>query len=132
MAAPTPPAPNPDDVTKTVPARAEKGEVFVACALPNGFQASYGGTTVTFAGRTAPNAVVGFGLTEGVDADWYDAWAESMGKDFAPVAKGIIFARKSGIVDAAKERAGDVKTGFEGLDPENPGPGLAKVEAPKT
>jgi hypothetical protein len=103
----------------------------VACALPSGLQATYGGETVVFKGANDEGAIVGFGVTTGVDKDWFDKWVESMGKDFTPLNKGLIFARASGIADEIKERAPETVTGFEGIDGNSPGPGLEKVDAPK-
>lgn len=130
--APTP-NPTPEDekaAAAAIPKRADKGEVIVACALPSGLTASHEGTTVTFAGANAPGAVLGFGVTTDVDRDWYEAWAASMG-DFAPLKKGLIFARSSGMADAIKERAPETVTGFEGLNGDKPGPGLEKVAETK-
>lgn len=113
-----------------VPAKAPKGEVQVACALPSGLSVLLGGVPVTFNGANHHSAHMGFGLTSGIDSDAYDAWAAEMGPNFAPVKSGAIFARKSDITGAIAERAPDVKTGFEGLDPSNPAPGIKPDTAP--
>jgi hypothetical protein len=72
-----------------------------------------------------PGAATGFGLTFGVDADFWEAWV-NQNKDYTPYARGMIFAHAK--VENARAEAkekGDkkagIKSGLEPIDPENPG-----------
>ncbi|MDE2442352.1 MAG: hypothetical protein KGP14_15150 [Betaproteobacteria bacterium] len=96
----------------------------VACKLPNGLKLTHKDVTVELAGSNGADGA--FGLTPGVDADWFNDWLATDGKDFAPVTSGVLFAQPTPdkAVDAAKERA-DVKTGQEPIDPANPGDKIA-------
>jgi len=109
--------------------------VTIACKLPAGLVLEmpkggpFNGRRVTLLGgrivrddngmpisdRTTPG---GFGLTFGVDKDFWDAWL-ALHKEFPPVVKGAIFAmdKPADATAMAKEMA-DVKTGLEPKDPE--------------
>ncbi len=125
------------------------GTVTVACKMPNGILARVfelidghepvlgGGSravkvgrqigeTVKFngfaseAGRNAPHLVVGgYGLTPGVDADFFELWLEQ-NKDADYVKNKIVFARSKPeeASDMSKEHS-SVKSGMEALDPKN-------------
>lgn len=105
--------------------------VTVACKLPNGLAATVGETTVAFAGANDPKALLGFGLTPNVDADFWTAWTTAVGKDFAPIKSMALFALDTTAKASAavKEMSADIKTGLERLDPDKPGPGIKKDEA---
>ena len=113
------------------------GTVTVACKLPNGLHLDLPGrdrvTVRGFAvawGEASPLSIVGgFGLTPGVDADFFEEWMIT-NADFEPVKKGLIFAsaKASDATAQAKEFAG-LKSGLEPLDPDKPGPGLERVIA---
>ncbi len=97
----------------------------VACKLPQGLTITHKGITKTLRGAHSSGNRFGYGVTQGIDADWFHDWAEGDAKDFPPVKKGMIFAlggdvRK--IEDAAAERRADpeVQTGMEPLDPDKP------------
>jgi hypothetical protein len=81
---------------------------------------------VTLKGANSSNIVGGFGLTE-VDAEYWDAWAKQNAK-FPAVVNGLIFAqdRRDRAADNAMDHA-EAKSGFEGLDPENPVKGMKRV-----
>lgn len=73
----------------------------------------------------------GYGLTEGVDKDAYEKWVADMmsgptEQHFKPLAAGLIIAadKLDSLRSQAREQA-ELASGFEGLDPDNPG---AKVE----
>lgn len=97
------------------------GTVTVGSKLPFDFIAEVGDVKVTFKGAVADTQLEGkmltggFGLTSGVDADFYAAWREAMGPKFGPLANGSIFAEGGDdkANDAAKERKKSVKSGYE-------------------
>lgn len=121
--------------------------ITVGCKLPHGLQIPLGsledttvdgkqvkmfrpnGRHITLNGYHAKEAsAFGVGITDGVDAAEFRAWAEKH-REFAPLARGLIFEvkRPSDAPAAAKERA-DLKSGFEGLDPEKPAPKVQQRE----
>lgn len=107
--------------------------VTVACKLPAGLQidlpiGAVGETTrVTLKGGNSSGAVGGYGLTHGVDAAGFAAWRTVM-KDFEPVAKGLVFAqaKRENAQAQAIDQAGE-RSGFEGLNPDKPAPGIERV-----
>lgn len=104
--------------------------VTVACKLPNGLHLDHAGKRVTLNGAHHKDAVAGHGLTT-VDKDFWDAWSKAH-EWYHPVKHKHVFAhaQESNTKAEAKERAKE-KTGFEGIDPKNPGHGvkpLAKDE----
>lgn len=68
--------------------------------------------------------VGGFALTPGVPADFWAAWLKQ-NKDAPFVKAGMIFAHeKAGsVVSEAKEKR-EVLSGFEGMNPSKPAPGI--------
>ena len=94
--------------------------VTVCSKLPFGFVAEFAGKSVTFNGARMldpvtkdPILIDGYGMTHGVDADWFTGWKESVG-NFPPVLNGAIFAAAANKADAeAAERAPEVSTGLE-------------------
>ena len=93
--------------------------VTVACKLPNGLVAEFGGKRVTFNGANKAPIIGGFGKTEGVDKEWFDAWlAEKLAMGFKPVVNGLIFAdeKEREVLAEAKDKA-EAKTGFEPVEP---------------
>ncbi len=99
----------------------------VCSRLPFHFVAESAGKKVTFNGAKATDItgdqvlIDGFGLTPGIDADWFDGWAKEAG-DFAPLASGVIFtAAANKAADEAKELAPEVKSGMEQKSPEELG-----------
>jgi hypothetical protein len=107
--------------------------VTVACKLPLGIIVTHKGKTVTFNGANHPDALVGHGLTNNVDAEWFADFVKTDGADFAPVVNHLLFANTKDTVGEAEEKAGDksIKTGLEPIDPENPGKGIEAVPVPK-
>jgi hypothetical protein len=82
----------------------------------------------TVKGANASNLYGGYGITENVPADFFAAWMKE-NADLAFVKKGLIFAqeRPHNAQAQASEQAA-VKSGFEPLDPNKPGPGLEKLK----
>lgn len=74
----------------------------------------------------AAQVVGGFALTPGVPADLWDAWmAQNKAAPF--VKQGLIFAHtKAGDAVAQSKDGKALRTGFEGLDPDKPAPGIAR------
>lgn len=100
--------------------------VVVGCKLPNGLVINYGGTNATLAGTNSSLIEGGHGLTT-VDKDFWDLWL-SEHKDYAPVAKGLIFAHEKEVnaKAEAKEKAKN-KNGFEAA--EKVGRGIEELSA---
>lgn len=102
--------------------------VTVGCKLPNGLICELGKfgdedyRAVTLKGANDANVHGGYGLTEGVDESFWNAW-KAKHKRLSFVQKGLVFA--VGDIASARDHAIDlsaVKTGLEPLDP------LAKVK----
>lgn len=72
----------------------------------------------TEAGKHAPHAIIGgFGLTPGVDAEFWNLWLEQ-NRDLDLVKRGLVFAHgETASAEAeAKEKVKE-KSGLEALDP---------------
>lgn len=104
-------------------------QITVGCKLPNGLHLDHGGKRVTLKGSNSALVIGGHGITEGVDKDLFDAWMAAH-KDYQPVKAGLIFAhdKKANVEAEAKEKATN-KSGFEGLNPDKPMPGILKATA---
>lgn len=102
--------------------------VAVACKLPNGLNIDHKGKTVYIpGGRVAldenGNPIVdrptpgGYGIAFGVDAEWWDDWMATTGKNWPPVVNGVVFALPSAedTMSVAKSQK-DVVTGVEGVN----------------
>lgn len=102
----------------------------VACKLPNGLVVDHKGETVALNGSDHSSAVSGYGLTRNVDLDWFNDWATGPAREFPPVAKGLIFVAPNErfAQDQASEQGDDIKSGLEGVDPENPGAGVEPTD----
>ena len=100
----------------------------VACKLPQGIHLDHAGKRVTLNGTNSSLIIGGHGLTP-VDKEWFDSWL-SAHKDFEPVKQGLIFAhgKEANVKAEAQEKATN-KSGFEGIDPRNPGKGIEPAEA---
>lgn len=101
--------------------------VIVGCKLPCGLMITLGGKTVELAGARESNVIGGFGLTYGVDADFFQAWKKTYA-ELDVVKKELVFAYgdERSTRDMAKEREKE-RTGLEALNPDKPGPGLERV-----
>jgi hypothetical protein len=107
-----------------IPFQAAKNSemVIVACKIPFGIHLDIplnddDCNRVTIAGSSHPQAVCGFGLTR-VPKDFYQEWL-TRNAELPMVKKGLVFAHKdqrSAEAEATDKR--DVKSGFEGLNPD--------------
>lgn len=85
------------------------------------------GEEVRLNGANTSNVIGGYGITENVDADFFDKWlAQKM--EHAFIREGLVFAMPtvSGVQDRAREQAA-VKSGFEPLNPDKPAPGIERA-----
>lgn len=98
-------------------------DVVVGCKLPHGLIINQAGHKIVLAGENSSRVIGGYGMTS-VDKDLMSAWMADH-KGFTPVKQGLIFFQesKAKAKDEATEKA-KVKSGFEGIDPEKPGPGI--------
>lgn len=100
------------------------GTVIVGCKLPHGLEAQIAGKTVVLNGSNSATIIGGYGLTQGVDKDGFEAWLLAYA-DLPYVKNELVFAQESAKSAAAQatENAAE-KTGLEGLDPKKPAPGI--------
>lgn len=98
------------------------GFVTVGCKLPHGLIISARTTggevvSVTLKGANAARIIGGYGITENVPKDLWDAWLKKNHKH-AAVLNGSVFIHDDlkGAESVAKERR-DVSSGFEAIDP---------------
>lgn len=105
--------------TEAVPVSTSTSTVTVSCKLPNGLVLELGGKSVEVNGANSSVIIGGYGLTEGVDAAFFDAWMEA--HEAMPFVRNQLIFAQSKTVDAqaeASEKA-DEKTGFEGMGASN-------------
>lgn len=111
--------------------------ITVGCKLPSGLNlgADYGGIVLN--GYHHPDAKFGFGITMGVDKAMFDKWCDDVAGPNVPerskhpaVVRKLVFgfAKTEMVMDAAREMAAE-KTGFEGMDPDNPDPQAQPTDA---
>ncbi len=114
--------------------------VTVYCKTPHGLVAELTNTAgevkrVVFNGANHVSAerglVLGYGVTENVDAEFYDAWAKANAKRLFLVNRAVYATRDVASAAAKAKELEKEKLGFEGLDPEKPGPGLKKADKPE-
>lgn len=103
------------------------GTVIVGCKLPCGLVISHGGKSVELKGSRESKILNGFGMTPGVDAEFFEAW-KKVHKNMPYVKNELIFAYadERSAADMADERIKE-KTGMEGLNPDKPGKDLERV-----
>lgn len=99
--------------------------VTVGCKIPNGLHLDLGGKRITLNGSSSSLVIGGYGLTEGVPAEFFEAWMKAYA-DSPAVTNGLVFAQEK----AADARAqaldqAEIKTGLEPLNPNKPGANLA-------
>ena len=88
-------------------------------AIRMGAPVKINGPAVAY-GKPAPHDIrYGVGLTYGVDADFYNAWAEqNKSSDF--IVKRLVYAHPKGTeIDAQSKDQISIKSGLEPIDPQN-------------
>jgi hypothetical protein len=99
-------------------------KVSVGCKLPHGLQIKVADTVVVLAGTNSSLVIGGYGITEGVDKDFFDAWMAA-NADSAAVKGEFIFSHsKTENVKAEAADNAQNTNGFEGLNPAAPAPGI--------
>lgn len=133
-------------MSATVTTQKSSKTICVGCKLPHGLimqmdrliedKASDGavvrkyvpvGKEIKLNGANTSSVIGGYGITENVDAEFFDAWlAQKM--EHAFIQQNLVFAMPtiSGVQDRAKEQAA-VKSGFEPLNPDKPAPGIERA-----
>ena len=94
---------------------ASSSTVTVGCKLPHGLVLELGEKSVVLNGANSSNIIGGYGLTEGVDAAFFDAWMEK--HEAMPFVRNqLVFAQATSANAKAEatEKANE-KTGFEGM-----------------
>lgn len=91
--------------------------VTVGCKLPHGVLAQVDDVSVTFNGANSTLIIGGHGITEQVDAEFWQAWL-AQSKDLAFVREGLVFA--DGKADNTKAQAKEKLGTKTGLEPVNP------------
>lgn len=105
--------------------------ITVACKLPSGLTIEHGGKKLELEGSHGALSVGGYGLTKGVDEDFFNGWLLEH-EEFAPVKAGLIFAQPTAdrAADQAREMR-DVRNGMEGLNPHKPADGVEPTDETK-
>lgn len=101
--------------TEVVPVSTSTSTVTVGCKLPNGLVLEFGGKSVEVNGANSSIIIGGYGLTEGVDAAFFEAWMEA--HEAMPFVRNQLIFAQAKTADAqaeATEKASE-KTGFEGM-----------------
>lgn len=101
-------------------------KVIVGCKLPHGIVLrGMAGNAVTINGVNTARIIGGFGLTTLDEAE--AAYLFATYEDLAPFQSNAIFTAESAKVadiQAMGAELRDERTGFEGMDPDKPAPGL--------
>lgn len=103
--------------------------VTIGCKLPHGLHMDVGDQRVTINGLNTTEIVGGHGLTFGVPKALWEQWKRDH-KDAEFVKRGLVFAqgKTDSAIAEAKEKK-DNRSGFEGIDPNNPGKGVNSTDA---
>ncbi|MEX3614242.1 MAG: hypothetical protein VB141_10935 [Burkholderia gladioli] len=99
--------------------------VSVGCKLPHGLIIQIPGSKpIRLNGANSSILAHGHGVTDGVDKSFFEKWKE-LYKDFLPLKQGLIFShdRADAVAAEASEKVKN-RTGFEGLNADNPAPGI--------
>ena len=98
--------------------------IIIGCRLPNGLTIAHPNTGVkaTIAGMYSSKIIGATHITTEVDAELWEAWKTSVGKDYAPLKSGAIYEARSATeaLDKAKDLRKE-KTGFEPMAQDAPG-----------
>ena len=91
-------------------------KIVIGCRLPNGLVLTHpiSGETLTLEGLHKAKIIGSTHVSTEVDADFWEEWKTSMGKDFAPLKTGAIFeARNETEAISKSKELRKEKTGFE-------------------
>lgn len=98
--------------------------ITIGCRLPSGLEIQVGEKKIELAGQNQRYKELGieiillkdddYGTTE-VEASFWEAWKQIVGKDFAPLKSGAIFEAKN--ANEAKAQAKDLKEKKTGHEP---------------
>lgn len=105
--------------------------LIVGCKLPHGLEIQLAGKPVVLRGSNNATIAGAYGLTYGVDKAAFEEWLKTY-KDFPAVQNQMIFAQateKSAVAQA--EELEKEATGFEGLNPDKPAPGIEPTDEQK-
>jgi hypothetical protein len=92
--------------------------VTVGCKLPSGLVLELDGKTVELNGANSSNIIGGYGLTEGVDAEFFKQWMEKH-EGMAFVRNELVFAQaKTADAKAEAVEKSAEQTGLEALNPD--------------
>jgi hypothetical protein len=102
--------------------------VTVACKLPHGLHLDVAGKRVTVEGTNSSVIIGGHGITRNVDKAFFDEWLKT-NKDSDVVKNELIFAHEKDASTAAEaNEKEDNRSGFEGINPEAPAPGIVPAD----
>jgi len=102
--------------------------VTVGCKLPNGLLIDVGGKVTHIKGANSSNVIGGYGLTEGVDKDYFEKWLKEHANQ-PYVRDEMVFAQaKTNSAEAKASENASVTTGLEGLPQDKPVDGVEKDE----
>ncbi|MCU5775118.1 hypothetical protein N5923_23330 [Erwiniaceae bacterium BAC15a-03b] len=102
--------------------------VTVGCKLPNGLLIDVGGKITHLQGANSSNVIGGYGLTESVDKEYFEAWLKEHA-DQPYVKNELVFAQaKTNSAQSKATENASVKTGLEGLPQDKPVEGVVKDE----
>lgn len=105
--------------------------VKIACKLPNGLVVTHKGLSVTLKGANDERALAGFGVTPGVDEDWFKSWATTDGAELPFIKDGTVFVMDAKDPEAKVRERRKLKTGLEPLDPDKPMLGIEPTDETK-
>jgi hypothetical protein len=91
--------------------------IIIGCRLPNGLTLTHpiSKEKVTLDGLYKAKIVGSTHVSTEVDADFWEAWKASMGKDYAPLKSGAIFEARNETEAIAKAK--DLRKEKTGLEP---------------
>ena len=98
--------------------------VTVASKLPFNLRAVLGDKALELNGFNSDFTIAGFGITENVDEEFFNAWAKA-NASLAFLKKGLVFSQNKKVnAEAEAKEKTQVKSGFEGINPLHPVDGL--------
>ena len=103
--------------------------ITIGCKLPHGLHLDVhtegqAKKRVTVKGNNSSLVIGGYGITDGVPKEHWEAWLEQH-KSHPAVTNSLIFAHtQTNSVKARALEQAELKNGLEGMDPKNMGKGL--------